>query len=222
MPDPRRGQQGDTPGFTSRQPARAIADRPPVERSPPTISGPVIDGPATRRPRLQALAEDLHPDPGRFPSRSRSPGDTLRRTGVHHAACGAGVSARAANHRPTASGQRKEPRVRTNRRAPSGWAVGGTVFAASILILIGSFQIIAGLAGIIDDDFYVVTRNYTFDLDTTAWGMDPSAPRPPACCDGLVLPPDTPGPARPGSCSRSSARSRTSSSSRTTRSGPSS
>ncbi len=56
------------------------------------------------------------------------------------------------------------------RRAPSGWAVGGTVFAASILILIGSFQIIAGLAGIIDDDFYVVARNYTFDLDTTAWG----------------------------------------------------
>ena len=28
----------------------------------------------------------------------------------------------------------------------------------------------AGLAGIIDDDFYVVARNYTFDLDTTAWG----------------------------------------------------
>ena len=44
------------------------------------------------------------------------------------------------------------------------------VFAASILILIGSFQIIAGLTAIFNDDFYVVTRNYTFDLDATAWG----------------------------------------------------
>ena len=29
---------------------------------------------------------------------------------------------------------------------------------------------IAGLVAIFDDNFYVVTRNYTFDLDTTAWG----------------------------------------------------
>jgi hypothetical protein len=52
----------------------------------------------------------------------------------------------------------------------SGWAMGGIAFAASILLMIGIFQIIAGLVAIFDDDFYVVTRNYTFDLDTTAWG----------------------------------------------------
>jgi uncharacterized membrane protein len=52
----------------------------------------------------------------------------------------------------------------------SGWAVGGVVFAATVLMLIGVFQVIAGLVAIFDDDFYVVTRNYTFDLDTTAWG----------------------------------------------------
>jgi hypothetical protein len=52
----------------------------------------------------------------------------------------------------------------------SGWAVGGTVFAATVLMLIGVFQAIAGLVAIIDDDFYVVTRNYTFDLDVTAYG----------------------------------------------------
>jgi hypothetical protein len=40
----------------------------------------------------------------------------------------------------------------------------------ALLVLIGSFQIVAGVVAIIDDDFYVVTRNYTFDLDTTAWG----------------------------------------------------
>jgi hypothetical protein len=55
-------------------------------------------------------------------------------------------------------------------REPSGWAVGGVVFAATLLMLVGVFQSIAGLVAIFDDNFYVVTRNYTFDLDTTAWG----------------------------------------------------
>ncbi len=53
---------------------------------------------------------------------------------------------------------------------PSGWAIGGIVFAACVLTIIGVFQIIGGLTAIIDDDFFVVTRNYTFDLDTSAWG----------------------------------------------------
>jgi hypothetical protein len=52
----------------------------------------------------------------------------------------------------------------------SVWAISGLTFAASIMILIGTFQILAGLAAIIDDDFFVVTRNYAFDLDVTAWG----------------------------------------------------
>ena len=59
---------------------------------------------------------------------------------------------------------------RTDPDEVSGWAVGGTVFAATVLMLIGVFQAIAGLVAIFDDDFYVVTRNYTFDLDVTAWG----------------------------------------------------
>jgi hypothetical protein len=52
----------------------------------------------------------------------------------------------------------------------SGWAVGGIAFAATVLTIIGVFQIIAGLVAIFNDDFYVVTQNYTFDLDTSAWG----------------------------------------------------
>ena len=52
----------------------------------------------------------------------------------------------------------------------SGWATGGIVFAATVLTLVGCFQLIAGLVAIFDDDFYVVTANYTFDLDTSAWG----------------------------------------------------
>jgi len=52
----------------------------------------------------------------------------------------------------------------------SGWAVGGIVFAASMLTLIGVFQVIAGLVAVFNDEFYVVARNYTFDLDVSAWG----------------------------------------------------
>ena len=52
----------------------------------------------------------------------------------------------------------------------SGWALSGVAFAACMLTLIGTFQIVAGLTAIIDDEFYVVARNYTFDIDTSAWG----------------------------------------------------
>jgi len=58
----------------------------------------------------------------------------------------------------------------TTRPQPSGWAVGGMLFAASIITLIGFFQVISGLAAIINDDFFVIARNYTFDLDTSGWG----------------------------------------------------
>ena len=56
------------------------------------------------------------------------------------------------------------------RESVSGWAIGGLTFAATMFVLIGIFQIIAGLVAILDDDFYVVTQNYTFDLDTSGWG----------------------------------------------------
>jgi hypothetical protein len=52
----------------------------------------------------------------------------------------------------------------------SGWAIGGIVFAATIMVLIGVFQALAGLVAIFNDEFYVVARNYTFDLDVSAWG----------------------------------------------------
>jgi hypothetical protein len=55
-------------------------------------------------------------------------------------------------------------------REPSGWAVGGMVFAATMMCMIGTFQAITGLAALINDEFFVVTRNYAFDLDITGWG----------------------------------------------------
>jgi hypothetical protein len=54
--------------------------------------------------------------------------------------------------------------------AVSGWAVGGATFAGVMMILVGIFQAIAGLAAILEDEFFVLTQNYVFDLDVTAWG----------------------------------------------------
>ena len=55
-------------------------------------------------------------------------------------------------------------------RPVSGWATGGVVFAATMMIMIGLFQAFQGLAAIINDDFYVVVSEYAFDIDLTAWG----------------------------------------------------
>lgn len=55
-------------------------------------------------------------------------------------------------------------------REPSAWALTGVVFAASILGLIGVFHIISGAVAIFDDDFYVKTANYTFNIDISAYG----------------------------------------------------
>jgi hypothetical protein len=52
----------------------------------------------------------------------------------------------------------------------SGWALGGITFAACVLTIVGIFEVIGGLAAIIDDDFFVNVRNYSFDIDTSGWG----------------------------------------------------
>ena len=64
-------------------------------------------------------------------------------------------------------------------RERSGGAVGWIMFAAFMMILIGSFHAIAGLAGIIEDEFYrfapaVGTEAtgdvYYLQFDATTWG----------------------------------------------------
>jgi hypothetical protein len=52
----------------------------------------------------------------------------------------------------------------------SAWAVGYSVFAATMLMLAGAFHFIAGLVGIVDDEFYVVTSKWVFEFDATTWG----------------------------------------------------
>jgi hypothetical protein len=52
----------------------------------------------------------------------------------------------------------------------SGGAVGLTTFASVMLMVAGSFQFLAGLAAIVNDDKLLVTEDYVISLDTSAWG----------------------------------------------------
>lgn len=54
--------------------------------------------------------------------------------------------------------------------AKDSWALGIAVFAGILMMAIGMFQIIAGFAALLNDEFYRITPHYVFKLDTTAWG----------------------------------------------------
>ena len=48
--------------------------------------------------------------------------------------------------------------------------MGCILFAAIMLIMVGVFQGLQGLVAIFENEFYVPTRNYTFQFDATSWG----------------------------------------------------
>lgn len=52
----------------------------------------------------------------------------------------------------------------------SGGAVGLTMFASVMLIIVGMFQFFAGLAAIFNDELFVIGYEYIYKFDTTAWG----------------------------------------------------
>lgn len=54
----------------------------------------------------------------------------------------------------------------TDRAAVAGL----TTLAGILLLLSGLWSFFAGLAGIINNKFYVITPNYAFKIDVTAWG----------------------------------------------------
>ena len=57
-----------------------------------------------------------------------------------------------------------------SQKQGSDWAAGWISFAGFMMILLGSFHAVAGLVGIIDDQFYVSTQKYVFQFDRTTWG----------------------------------------------------
>lgn len=49
-------------------------------------------------------------------------------------------------------------------------AVGFTVFAGTMMIVIGILHAIQGIVALANDTFYVVGQEWTFSLDVTTWG----------------------------------------------------
>ena len=56
------------------------------------------------------------------------------------------------------------------QRQRSAAAVGFTMFAAFMMIMVGDWQALAGLVAIFENEYYVQTRNYLYEFDATTWG----------------------------------------------------
>jgi hypothetical protein len=53
---------------------------------------------------------------------------------------------------------------------PSGWAIGWMAFAATMMLIQGTWWAIAGLVALFNDEFFIVGQEYIFRFDVTAWG----------------------------------------------------
>jgi uncharacterized membrane protein len=56
-----------------------------------------------------------------------------------------------------------------NTGTSSGW-YGWIVFAGTVMIISGAFNVIQSLVALADDEFYVVTPNHLVSFDLTQWG----------------------------------------------------
>jgi hypothetical protein len=81
-----------------------------------------------------------------------------------------------------ATGQPTGPAVE-----PGSMAMGITVAAGLILMLVGVFGMIQGIVGLVDNDIYVVTNKWLFELNRTAWGWGHILIGIVALCAGLGL-----------------------------------
>lgn len=52
----------------------------------------------------------------------------------------------------------------------SGLAVGMTVFAGTIMIMIGVMHVFQGIIALVNDTFYVAGEEWVLQLDVTSWG----------------------------------------------------
>ncbi|MEV5978362.1 hypothetical protein [Streptomyces sp. NPDC052114] len=68
------------------------------------------------------------------------------------------------------SPERSRPGAQEPERRVSPVALGGVVFAVCVMGISGAYNAIAGLAGILDDNFYQAQNDYPFDFDPNVRG----------------------------------------------------
>lgn len=75
-------------------------------------------------------------------------------------------------HMSTKSHATRRPTTqRTTPYDDRPWAAAGVaVFSAVMLVMVGAVQALQGLVALLDDDFFVRVRNYTYSVDVTGWG----------------------------------------------------
>ena len=56
------------------------------------------------------------------------------------------------------------------RRHTRAWMNGYTVFAVAIMLVLGVWQVLAGLTAVVRDGLYATAATYTYAFSTTAWG----------------------------------------------------
>lgn len=52
----------------------------------------------------------------------------------------------------------------------SSWAIGGLILAAAVMVVLGCWQIIAGIFAVAGEGFYTTVTGYVLDVDVDAWG----------------------------------------------------
>lgn len=50
------------------------------------------------------------------------------------------------------------------------WAIGGLIFAATMMVMLGIWEALIGIAAIANDDFFAVQPDYAYELSTAGWG----------------------------------------------------
>jgi hypothetical protein len=60
--------------------------------------------------------------------------------------------------------------TKSPRRHGHAWMNGYTVFAVAIMLVLGVWQVLAGLTAVVRNGLYVSTAAYTDAFSTTAWG----------------------------------------------------
>jgi hypothetical protein len=63
-----------------------------------------------------------------------------------------------------------DDRSGTYQPGPAGWVVGMSLFAATMMAIIGFFHVVQGLAALFQNQIYVTGARYVFSFDLTTWG----------------------------------------------------
>lgn len=50
------------------------------------------------------------------------------------------------------------------------WALGGSTFAGCMMVMLGFWQVMVGIAAIAKGGFFVTNGEYLYEFDTTTWG----------------------------------------------------